>query len=74
MVLGDRRRNRRMCGGDVYVPDSEDEEDAPEVAAYGAADVDLAPVVVVDGATVLYRGSRTENQAGTEEKAKMERE
>jgi hypothetical protein len=35
--------------GDVYVPDSEDEEDAPEVAADGAASVDLAPAVVVDG-------------------------
>ncbi|RLN42408.1 hypothetical protein C2845_PM01G15680 [Panicum miliaceum] len=34
--------------GDVYVPDSEDEDVGPEVAANGAVDVELAPVVASD--------------------------
>jgi hypothetical protein len=74
MVVGDRHRNRRMRGGDVYVPNSKDEEDAPKVATEGAANIDLAPTVTMDGATGLCRGPQTENQAGAEEKAKMERE
>ena len=40
--------------GDVYVPDSEDDESgadlAPAVAANGAAGADLAPAVAADGA------------------------
>jgi hypothetical protein len=34
----------------VYVLDSEDEEEAPELAANGAVVVELAPAVAVDGA------------------------
>jgi hypothetical protein len=36
--------------GDMYVPDSEDEEDALEVAANGAVGVELASVVAADRA------------------------
>jgi hypothetical protein len=43
-------RFRVNSQGELYVPDSEDEEEALEVSANGPVDVDLAPVVAADGA------------------------